>query len=97
MSNSGAFLIFDERPTGLGQLNDFTDEGYFTNSGSTPFPFISLGTKMHIMFVSEYNDQFIYYLKGFTVAPNDTFNIEFDDMRVTDRGGLMQAVSQIND
>ena len=70
---------------------------FIISTATIMLPFISLGTQMHLIFVSEYEGDFIYDIRGFTVAPNDTFEIEDHDMRVTDRNGLMEAVSHIND
>ena len=75
LSNSAIFLSYDGEPSGLARL-DYFENGLFTEH----YGQIPIGLECHVVFVSKFNNDWVYAIKAVTVAENEVIEIEYEEL-----------------
>jgi len=81
-SNSGVFVSFDD-VLGILWTGYDSDQTKF-NTGSIP-----VGVTCNVVFVSESNGKWVYAIKSYTIAQNDTVEILTSDLNISDSEAKM--------
>lgn len=75
LSNCAIFLSYDGEDNGLARL-DFFENGLFTEH----YGQIPIGLECHVIFVSRFNNDWVYAIKPVTIAENEVIEIESEEL-----------------
>ena len=91
--NSGVYLVFEDTPNLLAQLDIYNKkEGYFTEH----YGFIPIGMNVHVIFISESNGQLVYASKPVTMAAGSTVTIDEADLHTITKSKLVDLINALN-
>ena len=91
--NASVYLAYQGEPNVLAQLDTYdTVDRFF----SEHYGFIPIGMTLHVIFVSESNDNFIYAIKRATIVENGAITIAESELQSTSQSNLKSIVSALN-
>ena len=91
--NSGVFLAYQGEPNVLAQLDTYDNTERFF---SEHYGFVPIGMTLHVIFVSESNDNLIYAIKEATVVANGAITIQESDLNTTTKGNLISLINALH-
>ncbi|UGU14932.1 hypothetical protein LS482_14670 [Sinomicrobium kalidii] len=90
--NCAVYLSYDGEENALAQLDTFDAN---TGTFSEHYGQIPVGLEMHVIFVTEEDDQWRYAIQGVTVAENDIYIFALEDTTTGSEEDLVNAINML--
>lgn len=91
-TNSGVYLSYDGEENALAQLDTYDEN---TGLFSEHYGQIPVGLEMHVIFVTEENDEYRWAIQGVTVAENDVYVFSYEETQTGTRAEMVAAIQAL--
>ncbi|SFW74713.1 hypothetical protein SAMN02927921_03919 [Sinomicrobium oceani] len=90
--NCAVYLSYDGEENALAQLDTYDEN---TGRFSEHYGQIPVGLEMHIIFVTEENDEWRYAIQGVTVAAGDIYSFDLEETATASEEEVIQIIAQL--
>ena len=89
-NNSVVYLSYDGEQNGLARLDTYENGMFTEHYGQIP-----IGLECHVIFVSEFEGQFVYAIKSVTIADGEVITISAEELSATTEQGIANHINSL--
>lgn len=90
--NSAVYLLYEDEPNALAQLDIYDTKGKFFTEH---YGFVPVGLKVHIVFASASGQKVVYSIKDVQVTNNAVYTFAQGDLKTMDKENLVKMINSL--